>query len=834
MSGQAPEGQTIRRWVVPRLQAAGWSDACWIREFPITNGQFSVVDGRVRRGRPLRADFALLHGEHPIAAVEAKKSLRDVRDGVQQAREYARRLDVSTAYATNGEQIIEIDMRGGTEREVDRFPGPEELWRHHQEGAGLDSDLAVSFFETPYSRRVSDAQGRPKTLRYYQHVAVQRLLRHIAAGRRRLLAVLATGTGKTAAAMQLVYVLWQNFWPRGAADPDDRPRVLYLADRDVLVEQPIRDWFRPVFGDDPMCRVRGGLNRSKHLYFALYQALDQTNDREELFRRFEPDWFDLVIVDECHRGSASASSAWREVLDHFASAVQVGLTATPRYAGDVDTYAYFGAPVYTYRLRDGIEDGFLAPFEVMRVRLDRDVEGVQIPEGTSDRSGQPIPEGTYDLAQFERSLVLPERTQTAARYVTDFLRRTDAMAKTIVFCVDNEHAGRMREALVNLNPDLMRQYGDWAVRITDADGDYGRRLLGDFRLEDRATPVVAVTSRLLSTGVDVPTAQLIVLFRRIGSTVDFKQIIGRGTRLAPEYGKEYFTIIDFTGATQKFDDPDFDGPPVRVVHQEPGEDPPQPPSTLDDEHDEATEKADEAGEGIDETEVGEPEPDYAVVDGGELRTSGEGNDNGDLIDDPDAIDRIGRRASKYVVDGYDVYVASESLYVMDDRGGRLRRVRYEQWVRDQVLAMDTDPSSLRAQWATVAGRKALRELLRETLAFDVDTLAVRLNRVDCDPIDLLIWLAWDLPLLSRRDRVARFAREEREFLDSYSPQARQILTSLLEKYAAHGVDDLAPAALETPPLSDLGSVTELAKVFGGGDELRQTIDELGRRLFAVS
>nr|WP_232778712.1 DEAD/DEAH box helicase family protein [Carbonactinospora thermoautotrophica] len=777
-----------------------------------------VVDGRVRKRRPLRADFALLHGEHPIAVVEAKHSLRDVRTGVQQAREYARRLDLAVAYATNGHQIVEIDMRNQTEREVAAFRSPQELWEHHRQATGLHSDLGVRFFTTPYSRAVPDARGNPKTVRYYQHVALQRLLARIAAGERRLLAVLATGSGKTMLAMQLVHILWENHWPRGATSLDDRPRVLYLADRDVLVSQPMRDWFQPVFGDGPVCRVQGEVQRSKHLYFALYQALDQPGERETLFRDYDPDWFDLIIVDECHRGSARASSQWRQVLDHFAPAVQLGLTATPRYEGDVDTYGYFGEPVYVYSLRQGIEDGFLAPFEVLRVRLDIDVDGLEVPPGTLDREGREIPAGTYGATQLDRRLVTPERTRQVARYLTEYLRRTDPMAKTIVFCVDQEHAGRMREELVNLNSDLMRAHGDWVVRITADEGDRGRRFLDDFQREDQPVPVVAVTSQLLSTGVDVPTAKNIVLFRNIESMVEFKQIIGRGSRLAPEYGKEYFTIIDILGSTRKFEDPQFDGPPIRVVQVD------DPDAGPDDEQ-------------TGQVEVTELDPDDTPGDEGEPASETSAGDNAgsdgsdDQDVDPGEEDEIVRRSRKYYLDGVDVYVASEALYVINDENGRLRRVRYEQWVRDRVLSLETNPESLRAQWATIAGRRALRELLAETLAFQVDDLVTRLNKVDCDPIDLLIWLAWDGPLLSRRDRVAMFSRDQREFLDQFSPRARQILATLLDKYTAYGVEELSPRALRTPPLSEMGSVVELAKEFGGKDGLRRAIDELGQRLF---
>jgi len=820
--GSPLESVTVRDEVMPSLRLAGWSEHHWKQEYPITEGRRTVIDGRVRRGMPLRADLALLHDGHPVAVVEVKRSLRSERDGVQQARDYARRLDAPLAYATNGRKIIEIDLRNQTEYEVQRFRSPDEVWDFYRGARGLESEQALDFFATPYSASVRDSRGRPKLPRYYQHVALQRLLARIAAGDRRLLVVLATGTGKTSLAAQLVHVLWQNHWPRGAAHREDRPRVLYLADRDSLITQPQRDWFRPVFGDRPITRIRSSANDSKHLYFALYQALDTGgDDRNELFREYDRDFFDLVIVDECHRGSASASSSWREVLEHFEPAVQLGMTATPVDRDEADTYEYFGNPVYTYSLRDGIDDGFLAPFEVIRARLDRDIDGVEIPEGVADREGRLVPAGTYGPTQFERKLVLPERTQEVARYLTAFLHRTGETGKTIVFCQDQDHAARMREALVNLNSDLLQRYGDrWVVRITSNERDRVQ-YLDDFQRDESPLPVVAVTSQLLSTGVDIPTARTIVLFRRIESIVEFKQIIGRGTRLAPDYDKEYFTIIDFVGATRKFDDPQFDGPPVRVIEPDPEDDVVLPvPEPLDTGPDVASDE-----------EVAEPPGRYEEQDSGELDDPA---DDGAIVRDPDAIDAVTRCSEKYVVDGYEFHVTSEQLYIMDLQEGGLRRVRLQQWVRDRVKAMGREPGALLEEWATARGRRELRELLGETLYFDIDELARRLHRPDCDPIDLLITLAWDWPLVSRTERVSRFQVREREYLDSLSPRARQILGTILGKYEAHGIEDLSPQVLQTAPLSELGSPLDLAEEFGGPTALHDALDDLGRRLFEAS
>lgn len=815
------EARTIRDLIMPSLRKSGWSEQSWRREYPITDPGLSVIDGRVRRSAPLRADFALLHGERPVAVVEAKRTRRDVRVGVQQARRYADRLDVPLAYATNGRRIIEINMVAQTEREVTKFHEPTAVWDLYRGAHQLDNDLAVAFAETPYNRRVLDGVGNPKTLRYYQDVAVQRLLRGIARGDQRLLAVLATGAGKTNVAMQLVHVLWENRWPRGVGSDDSRPRVLYLADRDVLVTQPMRDWFRPAFGEEPVGRIRGAVSRSKHLYFALYQSLDQAGeDRDALFQEYDDDWFDLVIVDECHRGSASEDSAWRDVLHHFNKAVQVGLTATPVARSDADTYGYFGAPAVEYSLRQGIEDGFLAPFQVVRVHLDSDVDGVDVPVGTQDIvDGRPVPAGTWQPPQLDRELIVLGRARAAAEYVTEFLRRTDRMGKTIVFCEDQGHAFRVREELLKLNRDLMQMHRDWVVRITADEGDLGKALLERFQQPDEPSPVVVTTSQLLSTGVDVPTVKNIVLFRRIRSMPHFKQIIGRGTRLDPEHGKEYFTIIDFLGSTRLFEDSEFDGPPVRRTEVPPGEELPE----LD------LNPIENSGDptGPEDDVVAEPEAEFTHTDGGDTT---EGDDH---VDDPHQIDDIERRSRPYTIDGIDVRVASEAVYVVDAGTGTLRRVRYEQWVRDRMRALDERPDSLLAQWATVRGRRVLRERLEEELAIGIDDFARRLNKPDCDPIDLLINLAWDQPLTTRRQRVERFNNQEWDFLRRFAPEARRVLAALVEKYAANGPDDLSAQVLVMPPFTHMGSPAQIARTFGGTETLHSAIDELGARVFAT-
>ncbi|HEU5270275.1 MAG TPA: DEAD/DEAH box helicase family protein, partial [Jatrophihabitans sp.] len=557
----APEERTIRDLVIPRLHAARWPADRIVREYPITNSRREVVGGRVRRGMPLRADIVLRHPQsgHPISAVEVKKTARSEYDGVTQAKDYGTRLGLPLVYATNGRKIIEIDLRRGTQHEVAAYRSADQLWQNFMAAEEINAQ-AQTFFSIPYSRELTDSStGLVKQMRYYQHGAAQAVLRAIARGDRRLLAVLATGSGKSMLAAQISNVLWQSRWPRGPEAPDPRPRILYLADRDVLVADPLVRYFTPIFRSDEVHRIRREPLAHKRIFFALYQAL------EEIFEQYEPDFFDLVIVDECHRGSAREDAEWRKILEHFAGAVQLGMTATPRVDGEADNLAYFGEPVYTYSLRQGIQDGFLAPFQTIRVPLSSDVDGVHIPDGVLDDEGVEIPEGEYGSTQFERTLILPQRTAAAAQFLSDYLRRTDRRAKTIVFCVNQDHAARFAAAIGNLNADLVAEMPYWAQRITSDEGERGTVLLGQFQDGDSPYPVVVTSSDMLTTGVDVPNVRNLVFFSRVQSTARFKQMLGRGTRLDEERGKEFFTVIDFTGATARFADPSFDGPAIRVI-----------------------------------------------------------------------------------------------------------------------------------------------------------------------------------------------------------------------------------------------------------------------------
>lgn len=486
--------------------------------------------------------------------VEAKREYSTAGQGLQQAIEYAVALDVPTAIAFDGRTIIEYDLASGAERELTAFPTPAELWARYLAFHGLSNESSEVLLQ-PFDTTLRSADGSIQQPRYYQVVAIHRVLRAIFAGQRRALLLMATGSGKTFTALQLVAKLL-SYWK--IAEPTRSRRILYLADRDVLVEQPLREAFRPVFADGAT-RIQGRVTMGREIYVATYQSLVQGEQRV-LLDSYPADFFDLVIVDECHRGSASTDSNWREVLDHFSPAVHLGLTATPKRDDNVDTFDYFGEPGYEYSLRRGIADGFLAPYNVRRVVLDVDADGWQPTPAERDLHGREVPAGIYTTRDFERVLSLRARTRAAARYLSSLLV-SDPTAMTIVFCVNSDHAHQFRQDMVNLNPEQIRNDPFWAVRIVSAEGDTGRRLLERFQDAESDSPVVASTSRMLTTGVDIEDLKFVVIFRPVGSMVEFKQIIGRGTRLYPEKRKYSFDIIDVVGASAHFADPGFDGTP---------------------------------------------------------------------------------------------------------------------------------------------------------------------------------------------------------------------------------------------------------------------------------
>jgi type I restriction enzyme R subunit len=788
----ANEADTCRKHVVPKLQAAGWDN----EPYSIAE-QRTITDGRiVPRGQgflrkpPKRVDYLLRYRrDTPLAVVEAKAAYKTAFDGVQQARQYAEFLGLKFAYATNGHELIEIDYFTGKETPVSEYPDPETLWKRYQAGAGIKPSAVESVLQ-PFNHAVGKGE------RYYQQIAISRITEAILKRHRRVLVTMATGTGKTAVAFQLCWKLWSSRWNR--TGEHRRPRILYLADRNILVDQP-KDGIFAAFGDARYKIESGEVIHSREIYFALYQALAEDERREGLFKQYARDYFDLIIVDECHRGSAKDESSWRSILEYFEPAYQLGMTATPLRNDNVDTYRYFGKPIYTYSLRQGIEDGFLAPYRVHRIITEWDAAGWRPSKEELDRYGREIPDDEYQTKDFERVIALRARTEVIARNLTDFMKKTDRFAKTIVFCVDQEHASEMRQALHNFNSDLTTQYPDYVCRVTADEADIGKGHLSRFQDVDTRTPTILTTSQLLTTGVDAPTCKNVVLARVIGSMTEFKQIIGRGTRVRDDYGKLWFNILDYAGsATQKFADKEFDGEPAWITETPiDGPAPGLPP--------------DEPGPG---EEGGEPSewPEGGRVIGG-------------VRDESDK--------RKFYFDGGQVTIAAHLVYELDPHGKQLRTVRYTDYAGEKVRDLVPSSHALRETWANLTKRGELIAQLEERGISFAD-LAEQIEQPEADPFDLLCHLAFNAPLRTRRERAQRLRSERKDLFEKYGPEARQVLDELLEKYAEHGDAQFTlPDVLHIPPISTHGAPAEIIRIFGGEDQLRDAVNELQSELYAA-
>lgn len=762
------EADTCRKYITPALQAAGWDKPPYVlmQEYFFTAGRLHPVgDGEMAvRGERKRADYLLCYRrDFPLAVVEAKEETHPAGEGLQQALKYAEVLGLRFAYATNGQEIIEHDFTTGQEQRVDHYPTPAELFARWCAAAQLTDDEIATQLLTPYYPL---ADKRP---RYYQERAINSAVQAILQGRKRVLLTMATGTGKTFVAFQITWKLWSAGW--NATGRYGKPKILFLADRNVLVDVPKDQMFAP-FGD-ARHKIQGEAVKSREMYFALYQAIAEDETHPGLYRQYAPDFFDLIVVDECHRGSARDDSNWREILEYFTPAYQLGMTATPLRDDNRDTYAYFGDPVYTYSLKQGIEDGFLAPYRVQRVVTDADMYGWRPERGQADRIGEPIPDRQYTTPDFDATLVLTERTEVIARHLTDYLRSTNRFAKTIVFCVDQEHALRMREALYALNTDLTQRYPDYVVRITADEGDVGAGHLDRFMDPESPMPVIVTSSKLLTTGVDIPTCKNVVIVRVINSMTEFKQIIGRGTRVDADRAKYFFTILDYTGsALARFADPEFDGDPL------------PPPG--------ATPGKKRGGQ------EGEPQP-----------------------------------RPKYYVDDVPVEIVGQMVYELAPDGKRLNVTRYVDYAGAQVRTLYTDYDTLRAAWAQPALRPEVLRRLQER-GIDLDELRHAAGQPGADPFDLLCHFAFQTPVQSRRERATRLRAEQAAFFAQYSLEAQVILQELLDKYADHGlVQFQIPDVLKVQPLSDHGNVREIAQRFGGASALRAAVEQLQTLLYAA-
>lgn len=789
------EADTCRKFIVPLLQQAGWDTEphTITEQRTFTDGRVMFFGGNVRRGKQKRADYLLrYHHDFPIAVVEAKARYKSASDGVQQAKDYAEILGIKFAYASNGSEIIEFDYITGVEKVVSKFPTPFELWARLRAAEGLEDEKAASRLLTP------TYPDHKKPLRYYQEIAVNRAVQAILQGRRRNLLTLCTGSGKTAVAFQICWKLWSGRWNK--AGEHRTPKILFLADRNVLVDDPHAKDFAP-FGD-ARYKIGGGVpSLGRDMYFAIYQAIAEDDNRDGLFRSFPKDFFDLIVIDECHRGSANEKSTWRDILEYFEPSYQLGMTATPRREENVNTYAYFGDPLYVYSLAQGIADGFLAPYRVHRIITDTDAAGWRPSRGELDRYGREIPDDEYETKDFERIVALRARTQAIARHLTTFMKATDRFAKTIVFCVDQEHASEMRHALITANADIMRDHPNYVCRVTADEGDVGKGHLSSFQDIESQTPVILTTSQLLTTGVDAPTCKNVVLARVVGSMSEFKQIIGRGTRLKPEYGKLYFHILDYTGtATEKFAEPSFDGDPAAIGG-----------ATID-----------EAGDIIIET----PEDATPVAD--EDLEFAAGGDAFPLDDDDD--DGMPR---KFFVDGGRVEVIHHLVYDLDADGKKLTCRQLTDYTGDKVRTLYPNPADFRHDWLDPERRALIvNELLDRGI--DVESLGETLNKPEADPFDLLCHLAYNSPLRSRRERADRVRHDEALFFAQYGPEARAVLDALLEKYTDHGEAQFRlPDALEVAPLNNFGNVIEIAERFGGAPKLREAVNQLNNLLYVA-
>jgi type I restriction enzyme R subunit len=785
------EADTCRKFVVPKLQAAGWdNDPRSIAEQrTITDGRVIPVGKGFVRKPPKRVDYLLRYTrDFPLAVVEAKASYKSAADAVQQARAYAEMLGLKFAYATNGPEIIEIDYFTGAETRIPDFPKPEDLWHRYQAGSKIKGASQAEHLLAPYNT----VGG--KTPRYYQQIAINRTVEAILGGKRRLLLTMATGTGKTTVAFQICWKLWSTRW--NATGEHRKPRILFLADRNILIDDPKDKDFSP-FGDARHKIESGEIIKSREMYFAIYQALAEDERRAGLFRDYPPDFFDLVIVDECHRGSSREDSSWRVILEHFRLAYQLGMTATPLREESRDTYLYFGNPLYQYSLRQGIDDGFLAPYRVHRVVTQWDAAGWRPSRDELDRYGRAIPDDEYQTRDFERIIALRARTLAIARHLTDFLKANDRFGKTIVFCVDQEHASEMREALVNLNADLVAQYPDYVCRVTADEGAIGRGHLSSFQDLEKKTPVILTSSQLLTTGVDAPTCKNVVLARIVGSMSEFKQIIGRGTRLRDDYGKLWFNILDYTGsATRMFADPEFDGDPVLVTEDQ--------------------------------------------VDG-EGKTTAETNTVFEVAEEPGAYEPGGvieppgdEAPRKFYFDGGQVEIVAHLVHELDPNGRQLRVVRYTDYAAESVRSLAPTSADLRSRWSNATQRAEIIAALSER-GIDFALLAEQTGQLEADPFDLLCHLAFNAPLRSRRERAQRLKSESKDYFEKFSPEARQILDELLEKYAEHGDAQFElPDVLKVPPISTHGQPAEIIKLFGGAEQLRQAVNDLQGLLYGQS
>ena len=781
------ERDICTKYIAPAIQGAGWDIQTQVREeVYFTDGRIYVKGNLTARGKGKRADYILYYKPNiPIAIIEAKDNKHSVKSGIQQGLDYADILDIPNVYSSNGDGFYEHDKtrsNGTLEKEIslDEFPSPEDLWKRYKKYKGI---------ETEEEERISSQDyffdGSGMSPRYYQQIAINRSVEAISKGNNRILLTMATGTGKTYTAFQIIHRLWKS----GA-----KKRILFLADRNALISQTKRGDFRH-FKDKMTVIKNKKIDKSFEIYLALYQGLTNYDEDKDAFRKFSPDFFDLVVVDECHRGSAKDDSAWREILNYFNNATHIGLTATPKETETISSTEYFGDPIYTYSLKQGISDGFLAPYKVVRVSLNIDLEGWRPPVGFKDKNGKIVEDRIYNRTDFDRNIVVDERRKVVAQKITEYLKINGTpFDKTIVFCVDIEHAEGMRSALVNENAEHVQENNKYIMQIT-GDNQEGKRELDNFIDPAETYPVIATTSKLMTTGIDAQTCKLIVLDSNIGSMTEFKQIIGRGTRIKEEYGKTFFTILDFRSVTDKFADPDFDGEAERIKVVTEDEDFPNPEDEkppIDDDGNEVI---------IDKPPIVKP--------------------GGEVIPEP---------TIKIMVNGVNVAILNERVQYVDENGklimGSIKDYT-KKMVKEQYHSLD----EFLNKW-NKADRKQviIDELLEQGIVFDNFKEAI--NK-EMDIFDLICHTAFDQPPLSRTERANNV--KKRNYFTKYGDQAQKVLNALLDKYADEGIENIEDMKiLQVNPFDEIGSPVEIVKMFGGKKNYLEALNELEHEIYKAA
>lgn len=780
------EADIKEKFITPSITNAGWDEQTQIgREIFFTDGRIYVKGKLTGRGKRKFADYILFYKPNvPIAIIEAKDNNHTVKSGIQQALGYANTLDIPFVFSSNGDGFYFHDKTATgqleTEISLNDFPSPETLWAKYKNYKGIDKQEVAEVISTDY---FSDGSGRSP--RYYQQIAINRTVEAVAKKQDRILLVMATGTGKTYTAFQIIYRLWKS----GA-----KKRILFLADRTALIDQTARGDFRH-FKDAMTVIKHKNIDTAYNVYLALYQGLSDSKS-EDAYKQFSPDFFDLIIVDECHRGSAKENSKWREILEYFNNAAHIGLTATPKETTETSNIEYFGEPVYTYSLRQGIDDGFLAPYKVVKITLDIDADGWRPPKGFLDKDGNPVEDRIYNRTDFDKNIVIDERRKLVAQKITDFLKANDRFSKTIVFCIDIEHAEGMRSALANANADLVKENAKYVMQIT-GDNEEGKRELDSFINPREKYPVIATTSKLMTTGVDAQTCKLIVLDSNIGSMTEFKQIIGRGTRINEEYGKTYFTIMDFRNVTNLFADPAFDGDPVVIK--------------------------DITGDDGDVTDIDDTPTDEPITEDGEVvnfppSVSG----GGDIVE--------GERRGKIRVNGVEVQIINERVQYLDANGNIITESLTD-YTKKNVLQKFASLDTFLATWNNAEKKKAIVEEL-ESQGIFFEALKEEIGK-DFDPFDLICHVAFDAKPLTRKERANNV--KKRNYFAKYSEQAQAVIKSLLDKYADSDIASIESLeVLKLDPLNKLGSPLEIINAFGSKENYLQAIKELETELYKVA